>query len=260
VWQFRGIESILAGSLWLLGYPEQAAAMAEVSLEIAESRNQPDALCYKLMPSVALYLEIGNWRRAEELIHRLSTSATKHELLTYARACVGWQGRLAASRGDLRQGIKLLQTALAHLHEDGYELYRPHLSGALAEALAKTGESELAYSTVCEAVIWAETRDRIPDLIDLLRLKGEIASSKLHQKTNDGETSLLRSLELSRRRGLLSLELRAGIRLARLWSDRARRDEALELLGPLFNRFSEGFQTQDLVAAEELLRQLRSRA
>ena len=65
--------------------------------------------------------------------------------------------------------------------------------------------------------------------------------------------------QTARERGLLSLELRVGISLARLWADRAQRDKALELLDPIFNRFSEGFQTRDLVAAANLLRQLRSR-
>ena len=70
----------------------------------------------------------------------MSSIAAKHNLLTYARAAVGWQGRLAISRGDLARGIELLQTALAALHEDGYELYRPQFSASLAEGLAKTGQ------------------------------------------------------------------------------------------------------------------------
>jgi hypothetical protein len=53
------------------------------------------------------------------------------------------------------------------------------------------------------------------------------------------------------------LELRTGISLARLWADRAQRDKALELLDPIFGRFSEGFQTRDLAAAADLLQQLR---
>ena len=76
--------------------------------------------------------------------------------------------------------------------------------------------------------------------------------------TSEGEACLLESLQLARQRGLLALELRAGISLARLWADRAERDKALELLDPIFNRFSEGFQTRDLIAAANLLQQLRS--
>jgi predicted ATPase len=253
------IKSILALNLWVLGYPEQAAAMAEEAVQEAGDLNHPFILCYVLISSVVVPLETGDWQRAEELIHRLSSISTKHQLLTYARAAVGWQGRLAVSRGDLSRGIELLQTALAALHKDGYELWRPHLSVTLAEGLAKAGRRELAYSTICEAVTWAETRDRTLDLIDLLRVKGEILTSMSHQNTNEGEACLLQSLEIARQRGLLSLELRTGISLARLWADRAQRDKALELLDPIFSRFSEGFQTRDLIAAANLLQQLRSR-
>ena len=59
-------------------------------------------------------------------------------------------------------------------------------------------------------------------------------------------------------RGLLSLELRSGISLARLWAGRGEADRALELLEPIFSRFSGGFQTLDLMAAAELLAKLQS--
>jgi hypothetical protein len=96
-------------------------------------------------------------------------------------------------------------------------------------------------------------------LIELSRVKGEILTSMSQQHTSEGEAFLLQSLQLARERGLLSLELRVGISLARLWADRAQRSKALELLDPIFNRFSEGFRTRDLVAAANLLQQLRSR-
>jgi predicted ATPase/DNA-binding winged helix-turn-helix (wHTH) protein len=259
VWQLRGIGTIQARNLWLLGYPEQAAAIAEEAVQEAEKLNYPDTLCYVYMSSVVVPLETGDWQRADELIHRLSAIASKHHLFSYARASVGWQGCLAASRGDLSRGVELLQTALAALHEDGYELYRPQLSVTLAEALATSGQRELAYITSCEAVTWAETRGRILELIDLLRVKGEILTSMSQQHASEGEACLLQSHQLARERGLLSLELRAGMSLARLWADRAQRDNALDLLDPTFKRFSEGFQTRDLVAAANLLQQLRSR-
>jgi predicted ATPase len=250
---------VVAHNLWVLGYPHQAMVMAAEAVQEAADLNQPFMFCYVLNSGILVALETGDWQQAEELIERLSTIATKHELLTYARLSVGWQGRLAVSRGDLSRGIELLQSALAALHEDGYELYRPQLSMTLAEGLAKTGEHELAYSTICEAVNWAETRDRVLHLIELSRVKGEILTSMSQQETSEGEACLLQSLKLAQERGLLSLELRTGISLARLCADGAQGDKALELLGPIFDRFSEGFQTRDLVAAANLLQQLRSR-
>jgi predicted ATPase/DNA-binding winged helix-turn-helix (wHTH) protein len=262
VWNFRGIGAIMARNLWVLGYPEQAAAMAEVAVQEAEQLNLPDTLCHVHMSAVIVPFETGNWPRTEGLIHRLSTIAAKHDLLPYARASVGWQGCLAVSRGNLSQGIELLQTALAALHEDGYELYRPQFCLALAEGLAKAGQHKRAYSTICEAIAWAETRGRVLELIDQLRVKGEILTSMSRQTAggdSDGESCLLQSLQLARERGLLSLELRTGISLARLWAGRAQRDKAFELLEPIFNRFSEGFQTRDLVTATNLLQQLQPR-
>jgi hypothetical protein len=253
------VRTVLARNLWVLGYPEQALAMTEEAVQEAEHLNHPFTLCYILMSCVMVPLETGDWGKAEDLVQRLLTIATKHHLFTYARASLGWQGRLAVSRGALSPGIELLQTALAALHEDGYELYRPQLSVTLAEGFAKSGARELAYSTICEAVSWAETRGLILDLIDLLRVKGDILTSMSAQHTSEGEACLLQSLQLARERGLLSLELRTGISLARLWADRTQGDKALELLDPIFNQFTEGFQTRDLVATAGLLKQLRSR-
>ena len=118
----HGARSILARNLWVLGYPEQARAVGQEAVQKAENLNLPDVLCYVLMLCVMLPLEIGDWQRAEELVHRLTTIATKHHLFSYARASVGWKGALAIWQGDLSRGVELLQTALAALHEDGYEL------------------------------------------------------------------------------------------------------------------------------------------
>ena len=253
------VRHILANNLWVMGYPDQAAAMAKEAIEESEALNHPPTLCYVLMSTVVISLERGDLQRADELIQRLAAIATKHGLLTYVRAAGGWQGRLAVSRGELSRGIQLLQAAIASLHEDGYELYRPALSGVLAEGLAKSGQRELAYSTICEAVTWAETRGRKLHFVELLRVKGEILTSLSADDSARGEAYLLQSLELARQLGLLSFELRSSISLARLWSDRGEIKRALEVLDPTFHRFSEGFRTRDVVEAANLLEHLRSK-
>jgi predicted ATPase/DNA-binding winged helix-turn-helix (wHTH) protein len=252
--QLHGVRSFLGRNLWVLGYAEQAMATTEEALQEVANVNKPQPLCPVLMSCVEVPFETGDWKRAEELVHRLSTVATKHHLFSYVRASLGWQGRLAIARGDLSRGIGLLQTTIAALHEDGYEFHRPHFSLTLAEGLASAGQYELAYNTICEAVAWAEKRARTLHFIELLRAKGDISTSI---SAIEAEACLLESLELARQSGLLALELRAGVSLARFWAARAQHSKALELLDPVFNRFSEGFQTRDLVVAANLLQQLR---
>ena len=254
------VRHILANNLWVLGYPDQAAETAMTAIEESEALKHPSTLCYVLTSTVAVSLDRGDLPRAEELIERLTEVATKHALLTYARAADGWRGRLAILRGELSRGIQSLRKAIAALHEDGYELYRPHLCGSLASGLAQSGERELAYSTICEALTWAEARDRRLHCVELLRLKGEILASLSTDDTARGEACQLQSLELARQLGLLSYELRSSIGLARLWSRRGERLKALELLGPTFGRFSEGFHTRDLLEAASLLDELRSKS
>jgi predicted ATPase len=255
----RVAKLILARNLWVLGYPDQAAAVAAEAVQEADDLNDPSTLCNVLMSCITVAIDTGNWQRAGELVERLSSIATKHHFLTYARAAVGWQGRLAVSHGEQARGIELLQTALAALHEDGYELYRPWFSVKLAEGFAKAGHLELASSTICEAVTWAETRGRILSLIELLRVKGEILNSMMLPDDSEGETCLQKSLHLARERGLLSFELRTGISLARLWAARGATQQALEVIAPIVSRFTEGFTTRDLLIATTLLDELRSR-
>jgi predicted ATPase/DNA-binding winged helix-turn-helix (wHTH) protein len=252
------IRAISARNFWALGYPDRAMATAAEAVQEAEQLNHPLTLCYVLMSCTLVPLKTGNWQRAEELIQRLSYIATKHSLFIYSRACVGWEGRLAVSRDDLSLGIHLLQTAKAAMHQDGYEVYRPQLVVSLAEGLAKAAQLDAALSVLHEEIAWVKARGRVVDLTDLLVVKGKILSSMSQQDASEGIACLLQALEVARQRGLLSLELRSGIILARLWADRGEADRALELLGPIFSRFSEGFQTLDLMAAAKLLAKLRS--
>jgi predicted ATPase/DNA-binding winged helix-turn-helix (wHTH) protein len=248
-----------ARSLWILGYPDQAVVVAEQSEKRAVDLGRPPTIAYVLAALPFVYLRTGHWAIAEEQIQRLSSYCTKHRLGTYTPIAAGWRGSLAILQDDALLGTELLQSALAALETDGYGLYRRQLSGALAEGYALAGQLELAYTTICEAIEWSEGHGPAPDLLELLRIKGEILTSLSPAEPSEGEKCLLHSLQLARRQSLLSLELRAAMSLARLWAARGRVSDSAELLEPIYRRFTEGFQTRDLVLAGKLLSELRDR-
>jgi predicted ATPase len=68
-----------------------------------------------------------------------------------------------------------------------------------------------------------------------------------------------RALQIARQQQAKSWELRAAMSLARLWRDQGMRDKACELLAPVYEWFTEGFDTRDLKEAKTLLEQLASR-
>jgi predicted ATPase len=82
----------------------------------------------------------------------------------------------------------------------------------------------------------------------------------LHHASNAaavGESHFQQSLEWGRRQGALAWELRSATSLARLWQRQGKTSQARKLLGPVYRRFTEGFDTADLVTAKALLQSLR---
>ena len=72
----------------------------------------------------------------------------------------------------------------------------------------------------------------------------------------EAEACFRQALAIARQQQAKSWELRAAMRLARLWQQQGKRTEAYALLAPLYGWFTEGFDTPDLQEAQALLEEL----
>jgi len=131
----------------------------------------------------------------------------------------------------------------------------------LAEAYRKDGQVEEGLTTVVEALAFVErTEERFYEA-ELHRLKGELTLKKSKVKGRksevvEAEAYFLKAIEVARKQEAKSWELRAAMSLARLWQKQGKRLEAQELLAPVYNWFTEGFDTKDLQDAQALLKNL----
>jgi predicted ATPase len=91
--------------------------------------------------------------------------------------------------------------------------------------------------------MWIAELDRVE--AELRRIEGAPVS--------DVEAHLLNAISLSRQQGAMSFQLRAATSLARVWREQRRRNEARDLLAPIYGWFTEGFDTPDLKEAKALL-------
>jgi predicted ATPase len=91
---------------------------------------------------------------------------------------------------------------------------------------------------------------------DLDRIEGELRRMQEGASAYEVEACFARAVERSHQQRATSLELRAATSLARLWRDQGKRDEARELLAPVYGWFTEGFDTLDLKQAKALLEEL----
>jgi predicted ATPase len=94
--------------------------------------------------------------------------------------------------------------------------------------------------------------------VGLYRLKGELLLTRSSEHQAEAESCFRQALEIARRHGAKSLELRAAMSLGHLWQRQGKRTEAYDLLAPLYGWFTEGFDTADLQEAKALLEELRA--
>jgi predicted ATPase len=89
------------------------------------------------------------------------------------------------------------------------------------------------------------------------RIAGEITLMSPEPETAKAEAYFERALAIARQQQAKSWQLRAAMSMARLWRDQGKRDEACDLLAPVYGWFTEGFDTLDLKEAKALLEELR---
>ena len=126
----------------------------------------------------------------------------------------------------------------------------------LAAGHAELGQLNDAYRIAREAMTVIETSRETWFEAEVNRMTGEIALLSREAETAKTEAFFERMLVVARRQKAKSWELRAAMSMARLWRDQGKRDEARELLAPIYGWFTEGFDTRDLKEAKALLDEL----
>jgi predicted ATPase len=122
--------------------------------------------------------------------------------------------------------------------------------GALAEGLARGGQGAEALAAIEETLVLSEHDEGCWCVAELLRIKGELVQLEGGpDPVEAAEDHFRQALDWARRQGALSWELRAATSLARLWRNQNRTRAAREILAPVYDRFTEGFETTDLKAA-----------
>jgi DNA-binding NtrC family response regulator/tetratricopeptide (TPR) repeat protein len=239
----------LARAWWSLGYPERAAATISDAVALTETLAHPLSMILTNSARAFLKYQNGEYDAARETAERMVAVATAHELTAWGDdglvivACIH-----ARQHGDYRL-----------LHELGEQLptrpgpvFRKVINLVLmAELLSDVGDVERGL-TILDAIS-PEHRDTILGS-ETRRIRGQLLLRR--GERDDGERQLRQAIDMARRRSQRMLELRATMSLARLWHQTGRRSEAYQILGEIYDWFTEGFDSTDLRAAKALLDEL----
>jgi predicted ATPase/DNA-binding winged helix-turn-helix (wHTH) protein len=248
---------ILARILWLRGFQDQAMREVEKNVEYVASINHPTSLCIVLAHAACpIALLNGDLETAERYTSMLLQHAEQNAqsiLRTYGE---GYKGLILMRREALDAGLLACRSAIDTLRTTQSVILTAFLI-RLAEGSCEAGKFEQGFAAIDEALEGCEHDGGRWCMAEALRIKGElIYRGRAPDAVALAEDCFLKSLELANHQGALSWELRTATSLARLRRDQGRVDDARNLLTSIYSRFQEGFGTDDLKAASELLKSL----
>jgi predicted ATPase/DNA-binding winged helix-turn-helix (wHTH) protein len=244
----------LARILWLQGFPDQARRAARQAFEEALASDNALSLCPTLAETAYPVAQLtGDLAAATNYVAVLLDYSTRHALV-YWRAWGGlYAAELAARTSDAITGARQLQAAVGDLGGVAISSHLIPARGLLAEALGRAGQVGEGLAMIDAALDRCESSEARQPIAELLRIKGELLLLSGETAAVTAEKQFRDAIDWARRQGALAWELRAATSLARHWQNRGRSDAAITLLRPVYDRFTEGFETTDLRAAADLL-------
>jgi predicted ATPase len=243
----------------MLGYPDEAVRISDEKDSYARQLGHPFNLGFAL--SLGAY-GFDYRCEPERLLERVSEAdrlEQKHSIPFVSQVMVRQAEGLARLRNaQYPEAISLLRIGLEGWNKHGGHSRVPYLKSALAEAIARNGNVDQALTILeeCFEQIERSGWQERSHLAEVLRLKGWMLIQQ--EKHTEAEQALRASIDWARQQQAKSWELRSSTTLAELLMARGERDAARALLEPIYNWFTEGFDTHDLKAARTLLDSLRA--
>lgn len=244
--------TLSAWSLWALGYPDQALDSQNEALALARKLEHPFSLALALSQAAHIYCLRREAQAVQECAKGLLALATEQDFadhLAIGTYLQSWaQMNLGRGEGTTAQLRQVLDSRRATVESEG-----PYLTAVVAEIFGLEGRVDEGLRLLAEALEKSEKGGERFWEAELHRLTGVLLLSVSKDNTSKAETCFHKAIDVARGQRAKSLELRATTSLARLWQRQGKQGEASELLAPVYEWFTEGFDTLDLKEAKALL-------
>jgi predicted ATPase len=245
--------SFRSACLWILGYPVASRNDGERAVKNARETGQATTLMYALYFAGDSHMCCGNYAAANAQVDELIALADAKGTPFFKALGTAERGWLFAMTGKASDAVRAITSGLTSLRSAGATLYEPRHLSSLAMAYADLGQLDDAWRCIDDAIAKVERSQEKWCEAEVHRIAGEIALKSLAPGPERAEAYFNHALAVARKQQAKSWELRAAMSMARLWRDQGKRDEARDLLAPVYGWFTEGFDTLDLKEAKALL-------
>lgn len=256
-----GIDAMV---LWMLGYPDRAAAAADQGVREAEDSKSRFAITIARTQHHIVVMFRREFSKATEIAERALRAATDKQY-DFFRTSISWSMEACRILGRAPEGsINRARNAFDAYFESEAKLYKPTLCTVLAECYGVLGQVEAGLSMIEQAFsTMQETHERMSEP-ETSRVKANLLLLAASNGTTDSGRALREEAEMCLRTAISkaqtqaskSWELRATVDLGRLLKNSRREAEAVSIVRAAYNWFTEGFDTPDLAQARALVAEL----
>jgi class 3 adenylate cyclase/predicted ATPase len=242
--------------LWPLGYPEAALAAADRAIKEAREIGQAASLMGALTLTSLTHIHCGRYAIANVQLDEVITLASEKGASFWKIGGMLVKGCLFAVTGKASAAVPMITSGLGAWSQTGTSVWTPAYVLYLARAYAELGKYDDALHSIDEAMTAVQTSKESWYEAEIHRLGGEIALCLPTPDAMKAGACFECALEIARAQRAKSWELRAAMSMARLRRDQGKRQQAHDLLAPVYGWFTEGFDTIDLKQAKALLDEL----
>jgi predicted ATPase len=254
----------LVRSAWileLLGHSDQASRRMRETLALAHRQSHAFSLAVALVHTIVISGLRREWPTLQQQAETAIAVCTEQGFGSILAQATRYRGYALAQQGQTDEGIAVMRAGLDAQLATGAGLFRPWYLCYLAEVCGTAGRFDEGLAAVAEAMtIVGKTGERYNEA-ELHRVKGELILRRSGIEAEprvqtEAEECFRKSIEIARQQEARSFELKAVISLSRLWKQQGKKAEARQALAEIYGWFREGFETQDLIDAKELIEQL----
>ncbi len=239
--------------LWILGYPEAALMDSDRAISNARAIGQATTLMPALLYTSISHILCRDYGTAKAQSDELVKLADEKGSALWKAFGILLQGCVFALSGRASDAVPIITAGIGALRSTGSTLWTPLWFSHLAKSHADLGQFTDAWRCIGEAIGAIETTREKMYEADVHRMAGEIALMLPQPDVAKAEAYFECAIAVGRAQQAKSWELRAAMSMARLKQKQGKTDDARNYLAPVFNWFTEGFETLDLKEAKTLL-------
>jgi predicted ATPase len=245
--------------LYFLGFADRAVVRADRAMELVKELNHPFTMAYALFHTGSLHLWRGEIELAKERAENMWEIGEKHGFQIWESLATMLLGATQAMLGQAEEGLAKIERGFARYQ--GLKtppVFYPQLTGIRAIAFAQAGQPAEGLKLVDDLLKDVDEERLRREMSPMLLLKGDLllaVSPENAAEANDIFRSLLTGQAFV---GGKMVVLQAATRLCELEMLVGKAEESGRLLAEIYDNFTEGFETFDLLEARRVLDEWRA--